>query len=228
MTGPANPSSPPRPSRGLKLPRQVIRSLEALTPILAALVLLELAFQLLGVHSTFFPRPSALAQRALQLLGPDTDYLLLRNVRASLTHIGIGFAIAIALGVVMGLAMGLLRPMSFMLHPVVSFAMPLPMLAWAPIFLIVIGRGATTVTAITALAAFFPIVYNTVAGVKAVRKHHRWTLMSMGASRLQILTQVVVPGSLGYVITGTRLGLGFAWRALISSEMVAVPTASAT
>jgi len=99
--------------------------------------------------------------------------------------------------------------------------MPIPGIAWAPIFMIWLGFGDPTIITVGALAAFFPIVYNTAAGVRSVKKEMIWAAQSMGADEKTIFFKVLLPSSAAFIFTGFKLGLARGWRTIIAVEMIA-------
>jgi taurine transport system permease protein len=93
-------------------------------------------------------------------------------------------------------------------------------IAWLPILLIWFGFGLTTMTFVIVYTVMFPVIFNTVLGVRSVPLDLFRAAQSLGASRFAILKEVTVPGALPNIITGLRNGLGFGWRALIATEII--------
>jgi NitT/TauT family transport system permease protein len=102
--------------------------------------------------------------------------------------------------------------------------MPVPTLAWTPVLLLIIGIDNRTTILVVFLAAVFEMIYIVASGIEMMNVKMLWVAQSMGASRWQIFWRVIIPGILPYLITGTRLGTGYAWRALIAAEMLAAST----
>jgi NitT/TauT family transport system permease protein len=86
------------------------------------------------------------------------------------------------------------------------------------------GIGEILPIAIIFICSFFPILYNTVTGIKNVDKNYIFAARILGASDLKILSTVVVPLALPNIFTGLKLESGMAWRVIIAAEMVAIPT----
>jgi NitT/TauT family transport system permease protein len=99
--------------------------------------------------------------------------------------------------------------------------LPLPAVAWTPIFLVTLGRGDATIVCVCFLGAFFPILYSTIQGVQAISRHSIWVVRSMGASGVDVFFKVLLPSSLPTVLTGFKLGLAHSWRTLVAAEMLA-------
>ena len=143
---------------------------------------------------------------------------LYRHVYYSMMRLLAGLALAAAVGTLIGILIGLTRWGRFVFKPLLSLFMPVPTLAWTPILLLLIGVDNKTTILIVFIAASFEVILNVVAGIENMNVKVFWVARSMGASRLQIFFKVIVPGILPYLITGVRLGSGYAWRALIAAE----------
>jgi len=102
--------------------------------------------------------------------------------------------------------------------------MPIPSLAWVPLFVLWFGIGNATTILVVTYAASFPVLYNVWTGVRAVNPLWVRAAMSMGANRRALFRRVVLPGASPYVFTGIRLGFGRAWIAVIGAEMLANPS----
>jgi NitT/TauT family transport system permease protein/taurine transport system permease protein len=93
-------------------------------------------------------------------------------------------------------------------------------IAWLPILLIWFGFGLTTMTFVIVYTVLFPVVLNTVLGVRSVPIELQRAAASLGAPRWRIVIEVIAPGALPNIITGLRNGLGYGWRALIAAEII--------
>jgi NitT/TauT family transport system permease protein/taurine transport system permease protein len=132
----------------------------------------------------------------------------------------VGAAAGMAIGVPLGLLVGLSRHAHTALWPVLLFFQAIGDIAWLPILLIWFGFGLTTMTFVIVYTVLFPVVLNTVLGVRSVSTDLHRAALSLGASRPRVLWEVVLPGALPNIITGLRNGLGYGWRALIAAEMI--------
>lgn len=146
--------------------------------------------------------------------------ILLLNAATTLLRLGAGFAIGAVGGVALGMAMGRSRWAEELLLPLVSVGNPIPGLAYAPLFVIWFGLGDLPAILLVGFSASFPIAVNTWTGVKAVKEIWIRAAQSMGAGERQLFREVVLPGSLPYILTGLRLGLARAWRVLVAVEML--------
>ena len=132
----------------------------------------------------------------------------------------LGCVVAIPLGFFLGLNKTAYQIAS----PLLSLLLPLPAVAWTPIFLVAFGQGDVTIIAVCFLGAFFPILYSTIQGVRGIGRHSLWVVRSMGASRLDIFRRVLLPGALPTLIAGLKLGMAHSWRTLVAAEMLAALT----
>jgi NitT/TauT family transport system permease protein len=132
-----------------------------------------------------------------------------------------GFALAALIGVTIGILMGRSRRAGDIFLPLVSIGAPIPGLAYAPLFLLWFGLGHVPAVLLVAFVSAFPIIYNSWAGVKAVKDIWVRSAQAMGADDRRLFRHVIVPGALPYIMTGLRLGLAQAWRIRVAVEMLA-------
>jgi NitT/TauT family transport system permease protein len=132
-----------------------------------------------------------------------------------------GLALAIATGIVLGCLMARYRPVERFFLPLVSALMPIPSLAWAPVFILWFGLGNTATILIVFYAASFPMVINTWTGARAVNPLWLRAAGAMGAGAAAMFWKVMVPGASPFVINGLRLAFQRAWIAVVGAEMLA-------
>jgi len=142
------------------------------------------------------------------------------NTEGTLLRLALGFLLAAVVGVVLGILMGRFRVVEDVLLPAVSFAYPIPGLAYAPLFMLWFGLGDMPTILLVGAASCFIVILNTWKGVKAVKPIWLRAAEVMGAGERQMFWKVMVPGALPYILTGLRLGLAQAWRILIAVEML--------
>jgi NitT/TauT family transport system permease protein len=145
------------------------------------------------------------------------------NAGYTLTRVLTGLGIACVLGVPIGMLMGRMRIMERFFLPLVSVLMPIPSLAWVPLFVLWFGISEWTTILVVTYAATFPVLYNVWTGVRAVNPVWTRAALSMGVTRRGLFRKVVLPGALPYVITGIRLAFGRGWIAVIGAELLANP-----
>lgn len=169
----------------------------------------------------FFPPFSAIITEFWYLA---ISGVLGRNFLSSLIRVLIGFSAGSIAGLFIGIMMGWNNLANKALNPIISLIYPIPALGWLPLLMLWFGIGEILPIAIIFICSFFPILYNTVTGIKNVDKNYIFVARILGASDLKILSTVVVPLALPNIFTGLKLESGMAWRVIIAAEMVAIPT----
>jgi NitT/TauT family transport system permease protein/taurine transport system permease protein len=138
----------------------------------------------------------------------------------TLTRLVFGSLVGLSLGIPFGLILGLNRTVSDMFSPILNFFQSISGIAIFPIIIIWWGMSEKTVFAVIIYTSFFPIAFNALTGVRSVPLTYISAARTMGASRYQIIKDVLLPGALPSIATGMRLSIGFAWRAVIAGEML--------
>lgn len=175
------------------------------------------------IASPYFPTPLAVARAGIAAFF-ERDFLgftVQQHIASSLIRIVFGFGLAAMLAIPLGLASGWLRSVERLTGPVVELIRPIPPLAWIPFAIYFFGDPFDAVF-IVFLAAFFPILLSTLAGVRAIDPLLIDAARTLGAKRLQLFLKVVVPAALGHIVTGMRIGLGVGWMCIMAAEMVGV------
>jgi len=143
---------------------------------------------------------------------------------SSLVRVLIGFCAGSIAGIVVGTIMGWRSTINRALNPIISLFYPIPTLGWIPLLMLWIGINEMLPITLIFICSFFPVLYNTVTGIKNVDSDYIKAARTLGASDGKILTTVVMPLALPNIFTGLRLNAGMAWRVIIAAEMVAIPT----
>lgn len=146
--------------------------------------------------------------------------ILWAHTGGTLARLALGFLLAAAFGVVAGVLMGRFQVIEELFLPAVSFAYPIPGLAYAPLFVLWFGLGDLPAVLLVGAASCFVIIINAWKGVKAVRPLWLRAAEVMGANERQMFWKVIMPAALPYILTGLRLGLAQAWRILVIVEML--------
>lgn len=189
----------------------------ALVPFLPLLGLWALVVWLEIFPPVFLPGPGDVLRKAGELLykGILPDYLA-----DSIVRLAVGAAFGMALAIPLGVLIGLNRRVHELTWPILLFFQAIGDIAWLPILLVWFGFGLTTMTFVIVYTVMFPVVLNTVLGVRSVKPDLKRAAQSLGASPARILFEVTLPGALPNIITGLRNGLGYGWRALIAAEII--------
>ncbi|WP_243056765.1 ABC transporter permease [Nocardioides sp. SR21] len=148
----------------------------------------------------------------------EQGYYLWEHLIASLQRIAIGVGAAIVVGIPLGLVMGTTW-LGVVLEPYLNFLRSLPPLAYIGLLIVWFGIGDTSKVWLLFLAAFPPIAMATISGVHGVRQDQVNAVRSLGASRRQVLTAVVLPASTPDILTGIRVATGFAWTTVVAAEI---------
>ena len=164
------------------------------------------------------PPPSEVFTAAVELVRQGT---LQRDVLASLRRVFVALGFATAIGLPFGLLLGMSKRLSWFFEPIINFFRPIPPLAWIPLSILWLGISEAQNEFIIFLGAFFPILLNSVQGVRQVDRQLVRAARTLGASPLAIAWTVLVPGALPSIFVGFRVGTGIAWMALVAGELVA-------
>jgi len=191
-------------------------------PIIIFLGIWEIIARLDLIPGHFFFPPFSVVVTEFWYL--TASGVLGHNFLSSLIRVLIGFSAGSIAGLFIGIMMGWNNLANKALNPIISLIYPIPALGWLPLLMLWFGIGEILPIAIIFICSFFPILYNTVTGIKNVDKNYIFVARILGASDLKILSTVVVPLALPNIFTGLKLESGMAWRVIIAAEMVAIPT----
>ena len=169
----------------------------------------------------FFP-PFTLVIREFYHL--TVSGILIENFLSSLTRVLAGFSTGSIAGLIMGVLMGYKENINKTLHPIFSLLYPIPALGWLPVLMLWVGIGEMLPIIIIFICSFFPVLYNTVTGIRTVDPSLVNVARTLGATEKKILFTIALPLALPNIFTGLRLEAGMAWRVIIAAEMVAIPT----
>jgi taurine transport system permease protein len=208
-------------SRRPRRPADITLIVSAIT-ISAIIGLWAFAAAFTLVSPVFLPSPLAVLRSSYQLITVGfVDSTLLEHTLASLYRIFGGLAAAVLIGVPAAMAIALSRVGKGILDPIVEFLRPLPPLAYLPLIIIWVGIGEASKIVVIALAMLPPIIISTVSGVKSTSKDHINAARSFGATRLQLLFNVILPSTIPSILTGVRIALGAGWSTLVAAELIA-------
>jgi ABC-type nitrate/sulfonate/bicarbonate transport system permease component len=162
------------------------------------------------------PTPANVVRMAAHLIADGELPLALLQ---SLQRVMLGFLCAAAVALVLGALMGFFRSIGRNVDPVIESFRPIAPIALLPLAILWFGTGTPAAVFIVAYAAFFPLIVNTIHGVRSVDQTLVKAAQTLGVSRLTILRTVVLPGALPSIFVGARLGLGTAWTSIIAAEL---------
>jgi NitT/TauT family transport system permease protein len=202
-------------------------------PAIAALfpvaVLVFWHFATFGRKYSLIPPPSDVAIELYDMAFGgiyDDAYsqTLLTHLLASLSRVYGGFAMACAVALPLGILIGRVPFVRQLLDPTFQVLRPIPVTAWLPLSMIIFGLGPRSAVSLVFLGAFYPILINTIFGVRSVDPRLFEAASMLGCEGPSQFFKVVLPASLPAIFTGLRLGLGFAWVVIVVGEMTGVQT----
>lgn len=169
------------------------------------------------VSADALPSLSAVASAWWNLaLDPD----LWRNTAASLYRGGAGLALAIAVGGALGIGMAWWQPVNALASPLVEMLYPMPKSALIPVTALWLGFGDGSKILLIFLGCMLPVTLGAFNGARSCEQALVWSARSMGASRLRVLWDVVVPSALPELLNGIRTALALSFILLVSSELI--------
>jgi NitT/TauT family transport system permease protein len=148
---------------------------------------------------------------------------LITHLLASMSRVYGGFALAALFALPIGMMVGRLPTARMLLDPFLQVMRPIPVTAWLPLSMILFGLGAKSAFALVCLGAFYPILLNTIFGVRSVDPKLFEAASMLGCRGNAQFYKVVLPAAMPSIFTGLRLGLGLAWFVIVVGEMTGVP-----
>ena len=192
-------------------------TLEFLFPFVVVGLLWESLIYLDIISASVLPPPSQIILRVGDMIASGA---LQGHLASSFYRLMVGYLLAVVLGIAVGALLAIQKTLREMFYPVLTMLISVPTIAWVPVLLITMGLGDRTVIMAVFLGSFFAIAFNTMRGVEMVDKNWVHAARLMGVGESSLFTTIFLPASLVSVITGLRLGIGYAWRALVGGEML--------
>ncbi len=190
--------------------------------ILVLLVIWWAVTTLGWVKPLFVPSPQSIVAKFLDVLQNGfTGAPLWEHIWISTARVFGAFLLACVIGVPLGLAMGMSPVIRGIVDPPIEFYRPIPPLAYLPLMIIWFGIGETSKVLLIFLSVFAPVALGARAGVRSAAIEQIHAAYSFGATRWQVLRQVILPAALPEILTAMRIGIGFGWTTLVAAEMVA-------
>jgi NitT/TauT family transport system permease protein len=188
------------------------------------------------VNPAVLPSPWAVVQKWIEYLLPLQAYdpaasswlawavsgELIGDTLSSMYRVLVGFAVGAGLALPFGLVMGSSPRMYAWLNPLLQVLRPIPPIAYIPLAILWFGLGNAPAVFLIALGAFFPVLMNTIAGVRQVDGIYVRAARNLGVSQRTMFVRVMLPAAVPYILSGVRIGIGTAFIVVIVSEMIAV------
>jgi NitT/TauT family transport system permease protein len=165
----------------------------------------------------FFPAPSTILRTLFLSI---TEGSLSSHFFATVSRVLLGFATGGLTGLLLGIVLGRSQRLRSIIDPFVAAFHPIPKIAILPLFMIIFGIGETSKVVVIAFTAFFPMVINTLAGVRQINPLYFDVAKNYGASRVQVFKRVIIPGSMPMILAGMRLALNTSLIVAIAIELV--------
>jgi NitT/TauT family transport system permease protein len=164
------------------------------------------------------PSPVAVYQAGIQLV---SSAKFQGHLLSSIARVFSGFGCAAILAIAIGLGIGRSKLLSDLLMPPLELLRPIPAVAWIPLAVLMFPNPEESMIYITFVGAFYPILLNTIHGVRSVDSNLIFASLTLGANRLRVFSDVIVPAALPAIVTGLSIGMGNSWFSLVTAEMVA-------
>jgi nitrate/nitrite transport system permease protein len=227
----AAPKAFPRPARkpaaaATRGMQPVAAAVKLILPPLVGIALVLLVWQIIAARNTAFPTPLATFKEALVLFADPfyrnspNDQGIGWNVLASLKRVGVGFGLAALVGIPLGFIIGRVQFVGRMFGPIISLLKPVSPLAWLPIGLLVFKSADPAAIWSIFICSIWPMVINTAVGVQRVPQDYMNVARVLNLSEWKVLTKILLPSALPYILTGIRLAIGTAWLVIVAAEML--------
>lgn len=188
---------------------------------LASICVFFIVWELLTAYKlispVFLPSPSKILSEAAELIQDGT---LQADVLISAKRVLGGFALASLIGVPLGILLGTSRFLRAVFDPIISIIRPLPALSWIPLSMLWLGIGETQKYSIVFMGTFCSVLLYVIEATYKIDPILIRAAQNLGASRLQVMKEVILPGALPNIISGLKVVLAIAWTCIISTEMV--------
>lgn len=197
-----------------------------LIPPVLGILLLVVIWAAIAQFTKGLPGPESTFKEAIVLFsdpfysnGPN-DQGIGWNIIASLKRVGLGFGMAALVGIPLGFMIGRFEFLSRMTAPMISLLRPVSPLAWLPIGLLVFKAADPASIWVIFISAIWPMIINTAVGVSKVPQDYMNVAKVLNLSEWKIITKILFPSVLPYMMTGVRLSIGTAWLVIVAAEML--------
>jgi nitrate/nitrite transport system permease protein len=219
----AAPKRAPAAPRGR---RQASAAFMLVVPPLLGIALVVLVWHLISLQNSTFPSPLVTMQEAVKMFSDPfyrnspNDQGIGWNVLASLQRVAIGFGMAALVGIPLGFLIGRVQFFGAMFGPIISLLKPVSPLAWLPIGLLVFKSANPAAIWSIFICSIWPMIINTAVGVQRVPQDYMNVARVLNLSEWKVMTKILLPSALPYILTGVRLSIGTAWLVIVAAEML--------
>ena len=223
----AKPAEPPAENKAdAGTSETLLTLLKAILPPLIGFALFIGIWYLATLKASGLPGPVQTWKAAMVLFadpfysnGPN-DQGIGWNILSSLKRVAIGFGLAALVGIPLGFILGRFKFMNDMINPLISLLRPVSPLAWLPIGLLVFQKADPAATWTIFICSIWPMIINTAVGVQRVPQDYLNVARVLALSEWKIVTKILFPAVLPYMLTGIRLSIGTAWLVIVAAEML--------
>ncbi|MGD8387101.1 MAG: ABC transporter permease [Desulfobacteraceae bacterium] len=170
------------------------------------------------IEPIFLPAPSLIVLRAVKMVDQGTLFV---HVLASTRRVMVGFMVSSLVAIPFGIFLGSSRKFKAVFDPLISLLRPLPSMSWIPISLLWLGITETQKYSIVFMGSFAPSLLYIIEATRGIDPILISAAQNLGASRWDVMKEVILPGALPQIIAGLKVMLGIAWTCIISAELVA-------
>ncbi len=215
---------------------KIVENLQGFLVPLAVLALWQWLSVQAIVNPQILPAPTAVLVKWWEYLMPTEAYdpaksgylawifsgELIHDAYSSLFRVVTGFVIGAGMALPMGLLMGANERIYKLFNPLIQVLRPIPPIAFIPLSILWFGLGNPPAIFLIVIGSFFPVLMNTIAGVRHVDGIYIRAARSLGANQTTMFLRIMLPAATPYILTGARIGVGTAFIVVIVSEMIAV------
>lgn len=150
-----------------------------------------------------------------------SDGSLFGHIAVSFRRVITGYLIGALAGVLLGMLIGLYTRLNQMFIALIGILRPIPPIACIPLFILILGIGEASKTALIFIGSFWPCLLNTISGIHTTNKKLIEVAEVFGKNKLSILLNIILPSAVPSIFTGLRLGISTAWSCVVAAEMIA-------
>ena len=203
--------------------RQRLRQLAAEHSNWGLFVVLVALWQLLVgtgvINNPAIPSPGAVLASLYRGLFTG-QHLLVFATLETVGRLLLGYVIAVAAGAGLGMLAGRHHDLASALNPIVALWIPLPAIVTIPVLSLWLGAGNAVIVLTVIFSAWIPIYLGALQGTRSISERQLWVARSFGASAWAELRKVIAPGAIVHMAPSLRVGMGYAWRAVIAAEII--------
>ncbi|KMT21157.1 ABC transporter permease [Clostridium cylindrosporum] len=185
-------------------------------------ILLVAIWQILSskgiINQSIMPAPSIILRNFIEMIktGELEGHLAISAVRVIK-----GFTVGASLGIIFGILIGLFKKIDTATTFLIGILRPIPNIAWIPMLILWMGIDEGSKVSVIAIGSFWPILINTIHGIKSTDKKLLEVAYILEKSNIEVLTKIVFPAALPAIFTGVRLGVSTSWMCVVGAEMIA-------